>query len=51
VAEGIETERQRSILKAMGVDLGQGYLYAKPMRIDDVEAFYRSSLSGLRAEN
>src|SRR5262249_37865000 len=31
VAEGIETEEQREILLALNCDMGQGYLFAKPM--------------------
>ncbi len=31
VAEGIETEAQRNSLHAMGVDMLQGYLFARPM--------------------
>ena len=31
VAEGIETERDNQILTKIGVDYGQGYLYARPM--------------------
>ncbi len=30
-AEGIETERQRDLLKAFGCRFGQGFLYARPM--------------------
>jgi EAL domain-containing protein (putative c-di-GMP-specific phosphodiesterase class I) len=30
VAEGIETEAQRTLLRAEGVDIGQGYLFARP---------------------
>lgn len=36
VAEGIETEVQERILKDMGVDLGQGYYFARPMAIEDI---------------
>ncbi|MBN7818548.1 putative bifunctional diguanylate cyclase/phosphodiesterase [Bowmanella yangjiangensis] len=38
LAEGIETERQRDILLKMGCDLGQGYLFAKPVSYAEIEA-------------
>jgi PAS domain S-box-containing protein len=31
VAEGIETEAERDIVRALGCSIGQGYLFAKPM--------------------
>ncbi|MEW5917900.1 MAG: EAL domain-containing protein, partial [Gemmatimonadota bacterium] len=31
VAEGIETDAQRSVLRDLGCQLGQGFLYARPM--------------------
>jgi len=31
VAEGIETTHESHKLQALGCDIGQGYLYAKPM--------------------
>ncbi|MGQ0643607.1 MAG: putative bifunctional diguanylate cyclase/phosphodiesterase [Gemmatimonadaceae bacterium] len=31
VAEGIETDAQRNVLRALGCQLGQGFLYARPM--------------------
>jgi diguanylate cyclase (GGDEF)-like protein/PAS domain S-box-containing protein len=37
VAEGVETEEQDAFLKHMGCDDGQGYLYFKPMNIEDLE--------------
>jgi EAL domain-containing protein (putative c-di-GMP-specific phosphodiesterase class I) len=35
VAEGIETEGQAAIMKALQCDKGQGYFYARPMTGDD----------------
>ena len=36
--EGIETAEQLGHLRALGCDLGQGYLFAKPLAADDVGA-------------
>jgi EAL domain-containing protein (putative c-di-GMP-specific phosphodiesterase class I) len=36
-AEGIETEDQRQFLKNLGCELGQGYLFDKPLSVDQVE--------------
>jgi EAL domain-containing protein (putative c-di-GMP-specific phosphodiesterase class I) len=41
-AEGIETPLQLERLKALGCELGQGYLFAKPMGVEDVEAMLAS---------
>ncbi len=38
VAEGVETEEQREILRALGCDSFQGYLVAKPLPAADFEA-------------
>ena len=37
VAEGVETEEQAQCLKELGCDQMQGFQYAKPMLIDEVE--------------
>jgi EAL domain-containing protein (putative c-di-GMP-specific phosphodiesterase class I) len=34
VAEGIETKEQWQLLRKLGVDYGQGYLFSRPMPID-----------------
>lgn len=36
IAEGVETSQQRDLLKQMGCDYGQGYLFSKPLMADDV---------------
>ncbi|HWI73463.1 MAG TPA: EAL domain-containing protein [Baekduia sp.] len=38
VAEGVETEAQSQVVEALGCDLGQGYLYARPTPPEDVPA-------------
>jgi diguanylate cyclase (GGDEF)-like protein/PAS domain S-box-containing protein len=37
VAEGVESEAQRAILKKTGCDYAQGYLFARPMPADEFE--------------
>ncbi|OYY60261.1 MAG: hypothetical protein B7Y50_07970 [Hydrogenophilales bacterium 28-61-11] len=32
IAEGIETEAQRTILAAAGCDFGQGFFFSRPLR-------------------
>lgn len=42
IAEGVETEAQRDALKDMGCDYAQGYLFSKPLPLDDFLALCRS---------
>ena len=47
VAEGVETQAQRSFLRAKGCDEAQGYLFARPMPVAQFEAMVRSeSMAG-----
>ena len=39
VAEGVETEEQRGVLGELGCDLGQGFLWARPLDFEAVEAY------------
>lgn len=36
VAEGVETEEQYGMLRSLGIDYAQGYLFSKPRFIDDL---------------
>lgn len=38
VCEGVETEEQATFLRDIGCDIAQGFLYAKPMPLDEFEA-------------
>lgn len=42
IAEGVETEFEHDWLASIGCNKGQGYLYAKPMFIDDVLSWLES---------
>ena len=42
MAEGVETEAQRALLARFGCDCYQGYLFCKPLPIDELECFMRS---------
>ena len=44
IAEGIETKEQSELLCASGCDLGQGYLYSKPVSASRFEDLFSQSL-------
>lgn len=39
VAEGIETAAQAEMLKGLGVPIGQGYFFAKPLTVSEVQLY------------
>ena len=41
IAEGVETEEQFSVLKAIGCDLIQGYFFSRPVPAAEFESFIR----------
>ena len=43
IAEGIETQDQYDILKQIGCDYGQGYLFSKPLPVDEFEKLVKVS--------
>jgi diguanylate cyclase (GGDEF)-like protein/PAS domain S-box-containing protein len=46
IAEGVEEPAQRDALRGLGCELGQGYLFGRPLGAEDVEA----ALEGVAAE-
>jgi diguanylate cyclase (GGDEF)-like protein/PAS domain S-box-containing protein len=47
VAEGIETQRQRDILRNAGCRFGQGYYYARALSADELTAMYPSVFAAM----
>ncbi len=50
IAEGIETESQRRRLTSLGVDLLQGYLFARPMAGTEASEWLMTSGQGMQTE-
>jgi diguanylate cyclase (GGDEF)-like protein/PAS domain S-box-containing protein len=44
IAEGIETEKQRTLLAAAGCDYGQGYLFSKPVSPENLDELLKQSI-------
>jgi sensor c-di-GMP phosphodiesterase-like protein len=42
VAEGIENEQEATLFRNMGVDFGQGYLFARPMPAAELIVYYKN---------
>lgn len=42
VAEGVETREELAALRQLGCDFVQGYLFSKPMRVDECNRFLKS---------
>ena len=51
VAEGVETEEQRDLLLKAGFDFGQGYLFSKPVPVEEFETllFQKDGYSYLKS--
>jgi EAL domain-containing protein (putative c-di-GMP-specific phosphodiesterase class I) len=46
VAEGVETEEQRSLLLEMGIDYAQGYYFSRPREITELLSELSTGSSG-----
>lgn len=44
IAEGVETDEQLELLKELSCDLVQGYLFSKPISLEDFEKKYKKRL-------
>jgi diguanylate cyclase (GGDEF)-like protein/PAS domain S-box-containing protein len=49
VAEGIELTEQLELVRGLGCELGQGYLFSKPVDADEIERLLQLSRIGLLA--
>ena len=43
VAEGVETDEELEVLRRLGCDFVQGYLFSRPMPVEQCDQFLRSS--------
>jgi len=48
VAEGVETPEELEVLRRLGCDFVQGYLFSRPMSVEDCDRFLSSSSSGAK---
>lgn len=51
IAEGIEYEQQMSLLNTLGCDIGQGYLFSKPLTVLNIEKFFNDKFKYSYADN
>jgi diguanylate cyclase (GGDEF)-like protein len=50
IAEGIETEHQSERLNSLGCEFGQGFLFSRPLSVQDAESFMRDGRDSFAAE-
>ncbi|MNT88359.1 EAL domain protein [compost metagenome] len=48
VVEGVETPAELAALEGLGATLVQGYIYAPPLKEEDVDAFLAGQATGRR---
>lgn len=49
LAEGVETEDEAKILRALGCRIGQGYLFARPMPLERIPGWLQDRAKSLRS--
>jgi diguanylate cyclase (GGDEF)-like protein/PAS domain S-box-containing protein len=47
VAEGIEDQEHLDLLRSSGCEVGQGYLFARPMPLDDLRGWFAATATGM----
>ena len=45
VAEGIESNDQRRLLQAEDVNIGQGYLFARPLEVNEIDKLLKTAVA------
>ena len=51
VAEGIETQHQLDVLKGLGCEYGQGYLFGRPLNSTDTERLLKTVWAGVSSSH
>ena len=51
IAEGIETPEQEAVMKEIGCTLGQGFLYSKPVKADELSMVMQKNKEKLIENN
>jgi EAL domain-containing protein (putative c-di-GMP-specific phosphodiesterase class I) len=50
VAEGVESEEQRRRLEAENVNVGQGFLFARPLDVKAVDGLLKSTAANFKTD-
>jgi diguanylate cyclase len=50
IAEGVESAESWSILKRLGCDMAQGYYMSRPLPVDEIGEWFRTSQWGTGAD-
>ena len=50
VVEGVETEEDERFIRSIGCDIGQGYLYSRPVSAEEFDRLLEQAYSGSSAD-
>ena len=51
IAEGVETENQKNLIRDWGCNSIQGYFYSEPLSFNDYQAFLKENKFEKRGDN